>query len=109
MKHVQHRLLYFLFGLVVGTVFGGLLGGLTALWVAPQSGSQTQKLVRQQGKALKQQAEKTASQVYEQIEDTAAGAVDQVERLRHEGEQFLDDRVERINQATASVKKAVSA
>ena len=108
MEQVQHRRNYFLPGLIVGTLLGGVLGGLLALWFAPQSGKQTQKLVRKQGKALKHQADQAASQVYEQIEDTAAQAVDQVETLRHEGEQLLNDRVERINQATASVKKAVS-
>ena len=108
MEDVQHRPLYFLLGLVVGTLLGGVIGGVTALWLAPQSGKQTQKLVRQQGKALKQRADKAVANVYEQIEDTAAQAVDQVETLRHDGEQFLNDGVERINQATASVKKAVS-
>ena len=108
MEQVQHRPNYFLPGLVVGALLGGVLGGLLALWFAPQSGKQTQKLVRKQGEALKHQADKAASHVYEQIEDTAAQAVDQVETLRHEGEQFLNDQVERINQATSSVKKAVS-
>ena len=108
MEDVQHRPLYFLLGLVVGTLLGGVIGGVTALWLAPLSGQQTQKLVRKQGKALKQQADQAVANVYEQIEDTAAQAVDQVETLRHDGEQFLNDGVERINQATASVKKAVS-
>jgi gas vesicle protein len=108
MENVQHRPIYFLFGLVVGTLLGGIIGGVTALWLAPQSGQQTQKLVRKQGEALKYQADKAVSHVVEQFEDSAAQAVDQVETLRHEGEKFLNDRVERINQATSSVKKAVS-
>jgi gas vesicle protein len=108
MKNVQHRPLYFLFGLVVGTLFGGVLGGLTALWLTPQSGKQTQKLVRKQGEALKHQADKAASHVVEQIEETATQAVDQVETLRHDAEQLITDRVEHVNQATKSVKKAVS-
>lgn len=108
MKDSQHRSIDFLLGFVVGTLLGGAIGGMLALWFAPQSGKQTQTLVRKQGKALKHQADKAASHVYEQIEDTAAQAVDQVETLRHEGEQFLNDQVERMNQATSSVKKAVS-
>lgn len=108
MKNVQHRPNHFLPGLVVGTLLGGVVGGLLALWFAPQSGKQTQKLVRKQGEALMNQVDKAASHVVEQIEDTAAQVVDQAETLRHEGEQFLNDRVERINQATSSVKKAVS-
>ena len=108
MEDVQHRPNYFLPGLVVGTLLGAVLGALLALWFAPQSGKQTQTLVRKQGKALKHQADKAASHAFEQIEDTAAQAVDQVETLRHEGEQFLNDQVERMNQATASVKKVLS-
>ena len=108
METVQQRPNYFLPGLVVGTLLGAVLGGLIALWFAPQSGKQTQTLVRKQGKALKHQADKAASHVVEQIEDSAGQAVDQVETLRHEGEQFLNDQVERMNQATASVKKVVS-
>jgi gas vesicle protein len=108
MENVQHRPIYFLLGLVVGTLLGGVIGVVTALWFAPQSGKQTQKLVREQGEALKHQADKAVSHVVEQIEDSAADAVDQVETLRHEGVKFLNDRVERINQATSSVKKAVS-
>ena len=63
MKHFQHRLLYFLLGLALGILLGGVLGGVTALWLAPQTGKQTQTLVRRQGKALKRQAGKTVSLV----------------------------------------------
>jgi gas vesicle protein len=104
MEDVQHRPNYFLPGLIVGTLLGGVIAGLTALWLAPQSGKQTQKLVRKQGKTLKHEADKAVSHVVEQFEETAAQAVNQVEMLRHEGEQFLNDWVERINQAILSVK-----
>jgi gas vesicle protein len=108
MEDIHHRSNYFLPGLVIGFLLGGVVGGVIALWFAPQSGKQTQKLVRKQGEALKHQADKAASHVVEQFEDSAAQAVNQVETLRHEGEQFLNDQVERVNQATSSVKKAVS-
>ena len=108
MTDIRHRPIYFLLGLIVGILLGGVIGVVTALWFAPQSGKQTQRLVRKQGEAFKHRADKAASHVYEQIEDTVAQATDQVETLGHAGEQFLDNQVERVNQATASVKKAVS-
>jgi gas vesicle protein len=83
-------------------------GGIAALWLAPQSGKQTQKLVHKQGEALKHQADKAVSQVVEQIEESATQAVDHVEALRHDAEQLINDRVDHINQAATSVKKAVS-
>jgi gas vesicle protein len=84
-----------------------VIGGVKALWFAPQSGKQLQTLVHKQGKALKHQADEATSHVYEQIEDTAAQAAEQVEPLRQDGEQLLNDRVEMINQAALSVKKSM--
>jgi gas vesicle protein len=63
MENIQHRTSYFLLGMVVGTLFGGMLGGLVALWLAPQSGKQLQKRVRKQGKALKRQADDALAHV----------------------------------------------
>jgi gas vesicle protein len=95
--------------LVIGTLVGTAIGGLTALWFAPQSGKQLQTLVRKQGKALKQQADEVTAHVYEQIEDGATQATEQVKVLRQESEQFLNDQVDLLNQAAVSVKKSVSA
>ncbi|MFZ4657304.1 MAG: YtxH domain-containing protein [Caldilineaceae bacterium] len=107
MEQTQHRADYFLPGLAIGTLLGGAIGGLAALWLAPQSGKQLQTLMHKQGKTLKHQADKATSHVVEQIEDTVAQTAEQVQTLRHDGEQFLNDRVEMINQAALSAKKSV--
>jgi gas vesicle protein len=109
MENIHQRPHYFLSRFVMGILLGGVIGAVVALWLVSQSGKQTQTRIRQQGETLKRQADKRASRVYEQIEETATEAVDQVERLRHKGEQLLDDQVESISLATASVKDAISA
>lgn len=88
-------------------MLGGVIGGMIALLFAPQSGKQLQTLVHKQGKALKHQADEAASHVVEQLEDTVAQTAEQVQMLRHDGEQFPNDRVEMINQAALSAKKSV--
>jgi gas vesicle protein len=108
MGQTSHRPDYFLPGLAVGTLLGGVIGGLTALWFTPQSGKQLQTLMHKQGKALKHQAGEVTAHLYGQIEDSTAQAVEQVATLRQDGEQLLNDQVERINAAASSVKKSVS-
>lgn len=107
MKNIQHKPNYFLPGLVLGTLFGAVIGGLIALWFAPQSGKQLQTLVRKQGKTLKHQADKTTARLIEQVEERATQAAEQVETLRHDGEQFLNDQVDLIRQTAVSAKKSV--
>ena len=107
MKNIQYKPNYFLPGLVLGTLFGAVIGGLIALWFAPQSGKKLQTLVRKQGKTLKHHADETTAHLVEQVEDRAAQAAEQVETLRHDGEQFLNDRVDLIRQAAVSAKKSV--
>ena len=65
MEHAQHRSGYFLLGMIVGTLFGGMIGGLIALWFAPQTGKQLQTRVHKQGKALKHQADEAIAHISE--------------------------------------------
>jgi hypothetical protein len=65
MEYTQHRSAYFLLGMVVGTLFGGMIGGLMALWLAPQTGKQLQTRVQKQGKALKRQADEAIAHLSE--------------------------------------------
>ena len=111
MQQALDRPNYFLPGLVVGSLFGGVIGGLVALWLAPQSGHQLQTLVNKQvhkqGKALKHQADAATSQLYGQFDDTVIQAAEQVETLRKDGERFLNHQVEILNQAAMSAKKSL--
>lgn len=111
MQQTVDRPNYFLPGLVVGSLFGGVIGGLIALWLAPQSGKQLQTLVNKQvhkhGKALKHQADEATSQLHGQFDDTVTQAAEQVETLRKDGEQFLNHQVEMLNQAALLAKKSL--
>jgi gas vesicle protein len=50
---------------VLGTLVGGIVGGIAALLVAPQSGSETQQLILEKKDELRQEAEKRGDEVSE--------------------------------------------
>lgn len=61
-------------GLIIGGVIGGLVGAIAALWFAPQSGEETQALVREEATRLKQQADEKVGEVRSNLESAAQTA-----------------------------------
>jgi gas vesicle protein len=59
---------------LIGFLVGGVTGAVTALLLAPQSGSETRTLIRDRAIELKDKASSTVDEAYKQAESAALDA-----------------------------------
>jgi gas vesicle protein len=90
-----------------GFFIGGLIGAVTALLVAPQSGEQTREMIREKGTELKDKAVETAEEArnraQQAIAETRERAADvlseksqQAEEMTHRASQRAQDTADRM-------------
>lgn len=83
----------------VGFVLGALAGAATALLMAPTSGEQTRHQLTERGAALKEQAEKLASEARIQAQHLAEEVRHQAEHLEEQGRIVLSEKVKQAQEA----------
>jgi gas vesicle protein len=84
-------------GLITGGVVGGLIGAAAALWFAPQSGEETQEMLRKEATHLKQSADESVNNMRAAVENAGQQA-----------QQFVNEQVEKTNQTVSNVRNAVA-
>jgi gas vesicle protein len=85
---------------LVGLFLGGLAGVVTALLLAPQSGEETRRQIREKGIELR---ERTA----ELVEDTVAQGREKFNELKHQGQDLAVGQLDRVSDAAQAGKKAI--
>jgi len=99
---------------ILGTLVGGIIGGVTALLLAPQSGEETQQIILEKRDEMLEEAEKRFDQgrAYseEKIDQARNTVADWIENSR----EFLDKasteiKVERSNKAKSTEKQKTPA
>ncbi len=76
---------------LAGFVVGGLVGAVTALLLAPQSGEETRTLIRDKSIELKGQVESTAADARVKVEGVAADARAKAEKLAQDAKSRAED------------------
>lgn len=102
---------------LVGFIVGGLAGAATALLLAPQSGTETRKIIRDRSIELRDKAAETLDEAYDQAEEAAVEArkrfedlakmtKERTDDLSHRGQILLDEQKAKLAEALPKRKPA---
>jgi len=95
----------------LGFLIGGLVGAVTMLFLAPQSGKQTREELSQGTQKLREQASETVkartAQVKEKAQEVSADARRKVEDLKRQGRDLALEGLDRVSNAAEAGKKAI--
>lgn len=87
-------------GVFTGLLIGGLAGTIAALLLAPQSGEETRRQIRDKGIELR-------DRTTEFVEDTMAQARSSAKRLTADGREKIGEQLDRVSDAAQAGKKAI--
>ena len=100
------------FGVFVGVLIGGLVGAVTMLLLAPQSGKYTRLLIQKKVVELRDQTSKmiedTMSQVRLSANKMAIGGRTKAEELLQQGQALVIEQLDHISEAAQAGKKTLS-
>lgn len=92
-----------------GFFVGALIGGATALLLAPQSGEETRTQLRDKGIELREKAEATYSDVLQQVEKATDDLRKTTEELSAKVDQVIEQGKDEIAKLSKRVTKAEQA
>jgi gas vesicle protein len=94
---------------LLGFIVGGLSGVVAALLLAPQSGTETRKVIGEKAIELRDRAGQSLEEAYAQAESTAQQARTRAEELagelRRRSTVVLEEGKSRISQTVSTLKK----
>jgi gas vesicle protein len=103
---------YFIAGIMLGSLLGGLIGAAIMLFTAPQSGAKTRKQMRRKARDLRLKTsdavDDAVTQVRDKAHDVTTGIQDQAESLQQRGVDMVDNQKERWSPVVEAGKKAVN-
>lgn len=85
---------------LLGTLIGSLIGGLTALLMAPRSGEETQQIITEKGDELRQEAEKRIDEGRKLTVEKYAEARNAVADWLASGSEILTEKSQEIKVET---------
>lgn len=96
---------------LAGLFIGGLVGAVTMLLIAPQSGKETRESIKKGAIELRNQTtasmEGAVVQVRAKANQVEADVKDKAMDLKHQGQDMLVSQLDRVSAAAAAGKKAV--
>ncbi len=103
---------YFVAGIMLGSLLGGLAGAAAMLLLAPQSGEKTRKQMRRKGRDMRTQMtdaiEDGADAVRAKRHEVTEALHDQAETLQQRADDYVDHQKERWTPVVEAGKTAVS-
>jgi gas vesicle protein len=97
--------------LLAGMLIGGLAGAAAVLLLAPQSGDETRKQIRQKSIELR---DRTTGMVEDSIDQIRSGAKritsdgrEKLLELKHQGQEIAGEQLDRVSDAALAGKKAI--
>lgn len=98
-------------GVVLGMLIGGLVGAVTMLLLAPQSGKDTRLQIRQKGMELRDETTEMVDEAVAQMQANAnkvvAGGREKLNELKNQGRGYATEQLDRVSDAAQSGKKAI--
>jgi len=96
---------------LLGVVIGGLVGAVTMLLLAPQSGKNTRMQIREKGIELRDRTtelvEDTLAQVRSKANEIMTGGREKFEELKQHGQELAVEQLEHVSEAAQAGKKAL--
>jgi gas vesicle protein len=96
-------------GFLAGVFWGGVIGAVTALFLAPQSGKDTRQQIQQKALNLRTQATNTVESTLDQLNTKASQLKLDMEQktkdLSQQGKEVLITQLDRVAEAVESSKK----
>lgn len=98
-------------GVLVGTLIGGLAGAVTMLLLAPQSGKDTRMQLREKGIELRERTtemvEDTMAQVRSNANKIADGGREKIKELKQHGQELAVEQLDHVSEAAQAGKKVI--
>jgi gas vesicle protein len=98
-------------GVLAGILIGGLVGALTMLLMAPQSGKDTRKQIKQKGIELRDGTTEMVEEAIAQVQTSASKIVadgrEKIKELTDHGKGLAAEQLDRVADAAQSGKKAI--
>lgn len=98
-------------GVLVGVLVGGLAGAVAMLLLAPQSGKDTRKQIRERGIELRDRTneivDNTVAQVRTQTDKMAVSGRDKIKELTQHGQQIDIGQLEHVSEVARAGKNAI--
>jgi len=89
-------------GFTSGLLIGGLLGAMTALWLAPQSGKKMQEMIRKRAGQLQLKAESMSQDIQSGAQHASEEIREKVAEVQHDGKEWLDHKVESAGESASA-------
>jgi gas vesicle protein len=98
-------------GVATGLFIGSLIGAVTMLFLAPQSGKKTRTQVQQKGLELRDKAsevvEDTVAQVRLESKKLTRTGRQKAKKLIHQGQELLTGQLAHVSEAVVAGKKSI--
>lgn len=99
------------FSFLAGLLTGGLVGAVTMLLLAPKSGKDTRRQIREKSIQLYDQTtdivEDTVAQGRSNLNDLSSDGRDKIKELKQHGQKLAIEQLDHLSKATKAGKKAV--
>ncbi|HSG44034.1 MAG TPA: YtxH domain-containing protein [Anaerolineales bacterium] len=100
-----------IFGVVVGTLIGGLTGAVTMLLLAPRSGKDTRTQLMEKSIELRDRTtgmvEDTMAQVRSSANKITMSGRDKAKELLQQGEELVIEQLDHVSDSAKAGKKAI--
>lgn len=98
-------------GILAGLVVGGLVGAVTMLLMAPQSGRDTRMQIQEKSLELRDRTtemmEETMAQVRLNANRVTVGGREKFNELKQQGQELAVEQLDRVSEAAQAGKKAI--
>jgi gas vesicle protein len=96
---------------VVGMLIGGLVGAVTMLLLAPQSGKETRNQIQQKSIELRDRTseivEDTMAQIRSSVDKISLDGREKIKELKQYGQELAVEQLDHVSEAAQAGKKAL--